>query len=181
MRWIVWIILVYLAVAVQNVLGILLCLRTEWLGDIRPDVLAALGVFAVLSVRGLPDAIIACWLLGLGLDLTNGQGVVGPMPLACSAAAYVLFKIRDSFFRDRVSSQIFLTTLFALLAHAIWITLQLLLAFRDGRWDLYGRWLLQACMLALFSGLLAPVFFAVLTRCSRWLIAPAGGRGLRDR
>ena len=181
MRWILWIIVAYLALAIQNMLGILVRIETLWLGDIRPDILAAAAVFVTLTARNLLDVVIACWLLGLGLDLTSGQGVVGPMPLAYSAAAYVVFQVRDAFFRDRVSSQIILTALFALLAHTAWITLQLLLAMRAGRWDSYGRWLLQACLLAAYSGLLAPAVFGVLGRCSRWLIIPAASRGSRER
>lgn len=178
MRWVLWIILVYAATVLQNMVGVLLHIRTEYMGIIRPDILAAMGVFVVLSVRALPDAVIACWLLGMGLELAGVQGVVGPMMLAYSAAAYILFRIRDSFFRDRLSSQIFLTALFALLAHAIWVTLQL--ALGQVRWDQYGRWLLQALMLAIYSGILAPAIFALVGRFSRWLIAPAAGRGSRE-
>jgi cell shape-determining protein MreD len=181
MRWILWIILAYLALAVQNALGILIGIHTSWLGDIRPDILAAAAVFVVLTVRNLHDVIIACWLLGLGLDLTSGQGVVGPMALAYSGAAFVVFKVRDAFFRDRLSSQIIMTAVFALLAHTAWIILQLVLALRSGHWESFGRLLLQACLLTVYSGLLAPMVFALLGRCSRWLVAPAAGRGSRER
>jgi cell shape-determining protein MreD len=181
MRWILWIILAYLALAVQNALGILIGIHTSWLGDIRPDILAAAAVFVVLTVRNLHDVIIACWLLGLGLDLTSGQGVVGPMALAYSGAAFVVFRVRDAFFRDRLSSQIIMTAIFALMAHVAWITLQLVLALRSAHWESLGRLLLQACVLTLYSGLLAPMVFALLGRCSRWLIAPAAGRGSRER
>jgi cell shape-determining protein MreD len=181
MRWILWIIVAYLALTVQNVLGVLICFHTSWLGDIRPDILAAAAVFVVLTTRNVQDVVIACWLLGLGLDLTSGQGVVGPMPLAYSAAAFLVFKVRDAFFRDRLSSQIILTAVFALVAHFAWITLQLVVAMRSARWDLYGHQLLQACLLAAYSGLLAPVIFAILSRCARWLITPAGSRGSRER
>ena len=181
MRWILWIILAYLALTVQNVLGILISFHTSWLGDIRPDILAAAAVFVVLTARNMQDVVIASWLLGMGLDLTCGQGVVGPMPLAYSAAAFLVFKVRDAFFRDRLSSQVILTAVFALVAHIAWITLQLLVAARSARWDLYGHQLLQACLLAMYSGLLAPMVFAVLGRCARWLITAAGGRGSRER
>jgi cell shape-determining protein MreD len=181
MRWILWIILAYLALTVQNVLGILVFIPTSWPGDIRPDILAAAAVFVAFSAKNPLDVVIACWLLGLGLDLTSGQGVVGPMPLAYSAAAYVVFRMRDAFFRDRLSSQIILTGVFALLAHVTWITLQLVLALGAGHWESYGRMLIQACLLAVYSGLLAPVIFALLGRCSRWLITPAASRGSRER
>ena len=82
MRWIVVIILAYLALAAQNVLGILVCIRTESMGRIAPDIIAAAAVFFALSVRNVQDVTIACWVLGIGLDLaTQYASAIGPTTL----------------------------------------------------------------------------------------------------
>ncbi len=182
MRWVLRIILVYVALALQNAVGLLVHIPTSSLGDIAPDLLAGAAVFVVLNVRGLSDVLIVCWVLGIGLDLTStggsgGASVVGPMALAYAAAAWVVFQLREAFYREQAVSQAVLAALFVLVAHGLWITMQLVLALRSAHWELYGRLMLQACLVALYSGALAPVVCAVLGRMAGWVISPAARSG----
>lgn len=186
MRWILFAILAYLSLLAQTTLGSLLVIHSQSIGAIMPDILAIVAVFFALALRNGVDVAIVCWILGLGLDLTSAGGapdlsVVGPMPLAYAAAGYIVYKLREAFFRDKASSQMILAMVFCLLAHGLWILIQSLIAIRSVTFAMFGQMLLQALLLGVYSALLAPPIHAMLRRSERWFITAAGGRGGRER
>jgi len=179
MRWILFIILAYVAVVLQTTLGALLAIHTDWAGVIAPDLLAILAVFIALALRNAAAAALACWILGFGLDLASGPGsgsVVGPMALAYAGGGFLVFQFREIFFREKILSQVILVLVFALLTHVTWVTLQAVISGFDTTWGIYGQRLLEAVFLAVYSAALAPVLHTGLIRYERLLI-PNSGRG----
>jgi rod shape-determining protein MreD len=183
MRWIPFAILAYLVVLLQTTVGRFLTFTPSGIGSIGPDLAALLAVFIACRVRSWPDAILAAWALGLAVDLTTGGGVgagpvVGPMALAYALVAALLFRVREAFFRERALTQVLLAAAFCVLAHAAWVTVQSLLAWGAVSWSAYGRTLLQAALLAAYTGLLMPLAHVALARIQRWfLAAPVAARG----
>jgi cell shape-determining protein MreD len=184
MRWIAFAIAAYVATVLQTTLGHLLTVVAGGVGSVGPDILAGVAVFVCLTVRDGTDALLAAWVLGFCHDLTNGGGpdavtTIGPMALAYVLAGGLLFRIREAFFRDRAGTRMVLGGLFALVAHAAWVTLQSLLAMRRMAWGAYGAMMLQVLLVALYTGALTPIWFWVLTRLERWLVVSPPGRGRR--
>jgi len=175
-RWIFFVMLAYVAVVVQTTVGGLLVIHTAWVGPVAPDVLAMVAVFVAMAVRNRADAGLACWVLGLGLDLASGPGattVVGPMAFAYGLGGLAVFQLREALFRDKIVTQVVMVLFFAAATHALWITLQALVT-RSLTWNEYGNALLQAVMLGAYSGVLAPFVHAVLLRYERIvLIVPS--------
>lgn len=188
MRWLLFVILVYVALLLQTTFGNLLMVRSEWPGPIMPDLLAAVAVFFALSLRQSADVVIACWALGLGLDLTttgamagaaDGQFFLpplGPMAIAYTLAGLTVFKLREAFFRERVFSQMILVAFFVVAAHGLYVLIISLVGSRHGQWDYFGQRLVQALLTALYSAALAPLVHSLLRRSEKMLIAPVGGR-----
>lgn len=177
MRWIRFIILVYLVILVQVSLAGLVTVATP-LGRVKVDFAAVAAVFVAFYARQGIDAMLACWILGLAVDLTTGGGlagspVVGPMALGYAILGGMLWRVRDAFFRDRALTQAFLTALFCLAAQCFWITAQ---SLRMGVWRDYGSMLLQAIAVAVFTALMTPLVQFVLQRTARWIFLPAGNR-----
>ena len=175
-RWIFFLMLAYVTLVAQTTVGGLLVIRTEWAGPIAPDFLAMVAVFVAMAVRNRADAGLACWVLGLGLDLASGPGattVVGPMAIAYALGGLAIFQLREALYRDKIGTQIIMVLLFTAASHALWITLQALI-MRSLTWDDYGNTLLQAVLLAAYSAALAPIVHAVLMRYERIvLIVPS--------
>jgi len=172
MRWIFFLILAYVALVAQTTVGGLLVIHTAWAGPVAPDVVAMVAVFVAMALRNGTDAGLACWILGLGLDLASGPGattVVGPMALAYGLGGLMVFQLREMFFRDKILSQVVMTLLFAVATHAIWVTLQALVA-RAFTWSEYGQMLLQAVLLGAYTAALAPLLHALLLRHERILL-----------
>jgi len=187
MRWIPFIVLIYLVVIVQTTVGGILTFAGGGIGTIGPDLMAIVAVFVAMHVRSGSDAALAAWAAGLALDLTTAGGpgaatVVGPMPIAYALAAAAVFKIREAFFRERAVPQALLALIFCLLAHGLWLTLQSLLARGEAiTWSTYGRRLLQAAMLAAYTAVLMPIAHRGLFRIRGWLIVAPAGRSRRAR
>lgn len=183
MRWIPFILLTYVALLAQTTGGILLAVHTDSAGAVFPDLLAVMAVFIALNLRNQHEVVIGCWLLGMGLDLTSGgQGwAVGPMAIAYSAGGFVIFKLRETFFRDSIISQTFLSAIMALSAHVLYVTLQSILSFGSSSLALYGQQLLQACLLALYTAVAAPAVLSVMSKIERLFIAAASSKSARER
>ena len=184
MKWVPFIILTYLVMLAQCTLGAGLTFPVTAIGKVGPDLSALLAVFIALNVRTGSHAALAGWILGFAVDLTTvsaagGVTAVGPMPIAYAAAAALVFQIREAFFYQRIGPQIFLTLMFCLLAHGIWVTLQAGLTFGDVSWSDYGRMLLQATALAIYTAVLMPPAYYGLRRIRRWLIPVPTGRRRR--
>lgn len=181
MRWIPLLLITYLVVFVQTSLGMVLSIRAPSLGVLSPDLMAILAVYIALHARSGTDVAISAWVLGLALDLTSSGGVsgstvIGPMALAYTASAALLFRIREAFFRERALTQATLALFFCLAAHGLWVTVQAALA-GGLPWAAYGRILLQAVGLAVYTALLTPLGHYVLGLIEKWFIAALAIRG----
>ncbi len=178
MRWIPFIILVVLAVVCQTTIGEMFTFSTGGIGRIGPDLLAVVALFVVLHARQGTDAMLAAWLLGMAMDVTaGGTASIGPMAIGYAVAAGVLFRLREAFFSQWAVTQGFLGMLFCLIAHGIWVTVQVTL---NGGWWAYGAMLTQMLALAVYTGFITPIAHAALARIQKWiLVAPARGRRRR--
>ena len=182
MRWIPFLILVYLIVLFETTLGRVLTIATASLGTIGPDLTALVAEFVAFYVRTGPDAMLAAWALGMAVDLTTTGGlgsvtVVGPMSLAYALTAGVLFRLREAFFRERALTQALLAWAFCTIAHGLWVTAQTLLAGGEAGWGAYGRTMGQALAIACYSGLLMPLVHFSLGKCQRLFLHAPVGRG----
>lgn len=179
MRWIPFVILVYVLIVLQTTMGSALTFVWQGVGRIGPDLLAIMAVFVALRALTLLDAMIAGWTLGLALGLTavGGPGTaasLGPMSLTYAMAAGLIFKLREVVFIDRFLTQAALAFVFCLFAHVSWLLIQAALA---RAWDGVGRMLIQAMGLAVYTGLLMMVGFRLLRRIEGWFISAPMRRG----
>ena len=186
MRWIPFVILVYLIVLFQTTLGRALTFRVAEVGTIGPDIAALAAVYVAFHARGWADAMLAAWGLGLAIDLTTAGGVgvltvVGPMPIAYALAGGLLFRVREALFRERALTQALLALAFCLLAHGLWVTAQWVLTGGGLHWPAYGWSLLQVLASACYSALLMPLMHVGLGKCRRWFLPAAAGPGRRMR
>ncbi len=187
MKWVPFIILTYLVMLAQCTVGGVFAFSVQAIGIVGPDLTALVAVFMALHVRSSSHAALAGWVLGLAVDLTTvsaigGVTAVGPMPIAYAIAAAVVFQIREAFFHERMAPQIFLTLMFCLVAHGIWVTLQAGLTFGGVSWAGYRRMLLQAAALAVYTAVLMPPAYIGLRRIRKWLTpVPTGRRRRRQR
>ena len=185
MKWVPFIILTYLVVLAQCTVGGILTVSSTAVGTVGPDLLAIVAVFMALHVRTGFHAALAAWVLGLAVDLTTvsaggGATAVGPMPIAFAVAAAVIFQIREAFFYKRAMPQVWLALMFCLVAHGIWVSFQAILAFGGISWGAYGRLLLQAVALAIYTAVLMPLGHLGLRWLGKWLISvPTSGRHRR--
>lgn len=181
MRWIPLLLLAYLLVLIQTSLGRVLSIHTDPLGVLSVDLLAILAAYLALHARSGLDAVLGAWALGLMLDLTSSGGVsastvIGPMALGYVLAGGLLFRIREAFFGERALTQAALTLVFCLVAHGFWVTAQASLA-GGMSWPAYGRILLQAGALALYTAALTPLVHYLLNLIAKWFIAVPAARG----
>jgi len=180
MRWIPFLVFAFVATLAQTTLAGMIAV-SDW--RIAPDLLAILAVFVALHVRSAADAMLAGWTLGLALDLTAEGGpaaltAIGPMALAFTLAARLVYQVREAIFRERMFSQALLVWAFCLVSHGLWITLQFV---RTGGFaaTAYGSLLLQALAVSVYSAVVAPLVYFVLVRIRGWLVIAPRGRARR--
>lgn len=174
MRWAPFLVLTYVTLVLQTSLVRAVTFSVA-AGTVQPDLLALTAVFVALSVREGLDAMLAAWALGLAADLTTGAAI-GVMPVAYALGASLVFRMREAFFRDRISTRIVLTLLFCLVAHGLWVTAQSALAWQ---WGAYGRVMIQAAMVSAYTAVVAPPLQWVLAKGESLLLGPPAGRGRR--
>ncbi len=181
MRWIPFLIVLGVLAVLQMTLTTAATLSTEVTGKFWPDILAVLAVFIAFKARSATDAMIAAWTIGMLLDVLTGAGFtgstnIGPMALVYVPAAGMIFKARDTFFTDRMWAQMLLSGAFCVFVHTGWVTLQVILNFE---WSAWPSGILQGLMISLYTALVAPLIYIVLTPISGWLVQPGGRRGRR--
>jgi len=184
MRWVAVFILAYLALLAQTTLVRLVQIHGLGVGTVAPDLPAIVAVFLALHAGRAVDAMLAAWVLGLGLGLTASGGpgggtVLGPMAVLYALTAGGLFRVREAFFRDRIHAQALLTLAFCLLVHGAWVTAQALRAFGYMTWPAYGEMLLQALGISVYTAVVAPLVHWALRRGQRVLMNVSAGRGRR--
>lgn len=183
-HWVPFILLACLVLLVQTTVGGLLAFTVKGVGGVCPDLLAILATFVALWARSGVEVMLTAWGMGFALDLTSGGGagagsVLGPMSLGYALAAGLIFRIREAFFRDRMLPQAVLVLVFCIVAHGVYLTMQSLLAYRYTSWSEYGRRMLQAGMLAVYTAVLMAPGRWVLAKLQRRLIALPSGRASR--
>jgi len=186
MRWIPLVITTCLVLVVQVSLGRVLTFELSAVGTVGPDLLAILVLFVALYGRRLTDVLLAAWLAGLAVDLATAGGpagptVIGPMSLAYVSAAWLVYRVRDAIFRDRAIPRALLGLVFVLVAHWIWVTLQLLVAWGVVSWSCYPWRMGQVALVAAYTGVLTPLGQFGLDKARRWLITTPAGRSRRRR
>jgi len=103
------------------------------------------------------------------------------MAIAYSAGGFLVFKVRDVFFRDKPSSQMILAIVFCLIAHGLWVIMQSIITARYTTFGMFGRMLLQALLLSLYTAVFASPIYTLLNRYGRWIIATGSLRTGRER
>lgn len=154
MRWIPFVILLYLGAVVQSTIAPLIEIKT-----IRPDLLIILAVYyALLAPRY--DAMLACWCIGFLIDLTSigyaSHSNVGVHAVGLGTAGILIVGLRDYTIQDSPFTQMlycFAAKLFVagiMILHMVYIVDIQDVAFRFlnvGLWE------------AVYTGLLAPYLF----------------------
>jgi len=158
MRWPVFAVFAFLAVAVQLSLRSVLTLYS--VRGVSPDLVACLAVFIALFAQR-SSALWACWILGLLLDLAppdqpRGYHLLGPHALGYVVGGYFVLLLRTMVFRRRALTVGFLTLIFAGVTSLVIVMLLAVRSWYPGEptygalSDLGLRWLA-----ALYTGVVA--------------------------
>lgn len=153
MRWIPFAILVYMAAVLQTAVAPYLALHGVW-----PDFLVIVALYYVLAAKAV-DAMLACWIVGLVIDLTGlsypgaRAANVGAHALALGLISVPLVRLRDYVFRESVWTQLTFTftAMFALAALA-----GLHMLYTTGHLDRIGTVLTRGAYEAAYTAVLAP-------------------------
>jgi len=183
MRWVQFLILVWVTVVVQATLGGAVAFNMPLLGRIAPDLLAIVAVFVAVRGPNLQAVMKAAWVLGFAVDLTAVAGtglptVVGPMSIAYALSAGLIFQMREAIFGEQPVIQGTLALLFCAMSHLIWITAQAILG---GGWQHYGSLIMQVIGISLYTALVMPVGFWALSRAHGLIIDVPVRRTVRSR
>jgi rod shape-determining protein MreD len=160
MHWITFVILLVIATALQKTIAPFVAVHT-----IRPDLMVVIAVHYALAARA-QDALLACWSVGLAIDLTSlsfsGAPNVGLHALSLGLIGLVIVKLRDLTFRESVATQIFFT-LAAKLILSLVTGAYLLYVVRDGT-ARFGEVVLTGAYAAVYTAVLAPYGHWILRR-----------------
>lgn len=159
MRWVAFALLVYLVTVLQSSVVPYFAVHT-----IRPDLMVILAVHYALAAR-THDAVIACWIIGLAIDLTSlsypGHANVGVHALSLGMIGWLIVKLRDLTFRESVVTQL-LFTFAAKFALSILVGVHMLYVL--GERDRFGEILTTAAYAAVYTAILGPYGHWILRR-----------------
>lgn len=157
MRWIAFAILTYVVTVLQVAVVPFVAVHT-----IRPNLLVILAVHYALAAR-THDALLACWIIGLVVDLTSlsyaEHANVGLHALSLGLIALVIVSLRDLTFRDSVVTQLFFT-----------FAAKLALSVLAGAYMLYVVHAPDRFGEVVVTGAYATVYTAVLAPYGHWLL-----------
>ncbi len=175
MRWVAFVILLYVTVALQSAATPFVAVNS-----IRPDLMVIVAVHYALAAR-VYDALLACWFIGLAIDLSGisyrGRANVGLHALALGLLAIPIVKMRSFIFRDSVLTQLSFTFL-AKLSLDLMVGIHMMWAIGD-----WGRWrevVATAVYAAIYTAVLAPYGHWFLRRL-RGILGIGSSRTLRVR
>lgn len=175
MRWLAFILLALVTVALQISVGAALRVKLGSSGlTLQVDFMAILAVMTALRVRHRHDVLLAAWLLGLLIDLSVVRSPIGLYALGFALGAGGVYHARAAVFGQSPLAQVILAAAFCLLAYApARVFLNLYVRTGAGRlgWDL-----LQLLLVAVCTGVCAPVIGSVFRRLDRLILVPAGRR-----
>lgn len=183
MRWVQFLILLCVVLVAQTTLGGMITFNLGPLGRAAPDLMAIMAVFVALRGPNVLSVMIAAWALGFAVGVTAVGGVgpptvLGPMSFAYAMAAWLIFRMREAVFGDHVVTQGMLALLFCAVSHLVWVTAQTALS---GAWVYYRPLILQAIGVSVYTALLMPVGFWLLSRAQGLFIEVPVRRTRRSR
>lgn len=188
MRWIPYIILVFVAVVLQAGLLKVLSFTAGSAGVVAPDLSVVIVIFAAMNLRDGKNVMLAGWLTGFIVDLTTaggpaGYSAVGPMAIAYSLIGWLVFHIRDVVFKELVVTKVIMAFAFCILGHGSWLICQWILAGDDCRIVSFSHFLWQMLAVAIFTAAVAPPVYYCLRKIQYLLIhsAPHDRRGRSRR
>jgi rod shape-determining protein MreD len=162
LRWISFVILLVVVTALQKTVAPFIAVHT-----IRPDFMVIVAVHYALAARPY-DALLACWCVGLAIDLTSlsytGAPNVGLYAMSLGLIGFVIVKLRDLTFRESTMTQLFFT-----------FATKLLLCLMAGAYMLYVTGVKGRFGDVFLTGIYGAVFTAVLAPYGHWAL-----KGLRS-
>lgn len=177
MRWLVFVIAAFLAIALDSGFSSIFTLRGAWF--LTPSFAACLLAFVALL--GPPVVVIwAAWLLGLLADLSPGLGeaggslhVIGPHALGYPLGAWLVLNFRGWMFRRRITTIALLTFVCVLASGIVQIIIGILrfwMPWAGGELVPFGLGeILHECGNAAYSMILAiPVGWLLLQTIPLW-------------
>ncbi|MDG2094539.1 MAG: rod shape-determining protein MreD [Phycisphaerales bacterium] len=177
MRWLVFVIAAFIAVALDSGFSSIFTLRGAWF--LTPSFAACLLAFVALL--GPPVVVVwAAWFLGMLADLSPGLGesggglhVIGPHALGYPLGAWLVLNFRTWMFRRRVTTVAMLTFVCVLAAGVVQIAIGILrfwLPWAGGGLVPFGLGeILHECGNAAYSAILAiPVGWLLLQTLPMW-------------
>ncbi len=173
MRWIAFAILLYLAAVLQTTLAPFVDIQT-----IRPDFMLILAVhYALMAARW--DAPLACWFIGLTVDLTGlsyaQHSSLGVNAFAFGLIGLLIVRIREFTFRESPMTPLFVAFI-AKSGLSLIVGLHMLYVLEA--WPRWREVIWIGLWSAVYSAVLAPYFHWLLGRLRK----PLGfelPRGLR--
>ena len=157
MRWISFVILLVVVTAFQKTVAPFVAVHT-----IRPDLMVIVAVHYALAARPY-DALLACWCVGLAIDLTSlsftGSPNIGLYALSLGLIGFLIVKVRDLTFRQSTMTQLFFT-----------FATKLLLSMMTGAYMLHAAGVKGRFGEVFLTGLYAAVFTAVLAPYGHWVL-----------
>lgn len=137
-----------------------------------PQLPLILAVYVALFAKA-DAALIACWSLGLLMDLAS-IGPMGGCAVAYGLAGAGIVYIRSSVFRDHPLSHVFLTLVFCFLANEI---IALRVAINHGVGFHRSLLLFDPLASAIYTALLAPCLMPLLNTTRRVMQFPEKNTG----
>lgn len=159
MRWIPFIILLYLAAVFQTTLAPVIEINS-----IRPDLLIILAVFYALTAPRY-DALLACWCTGFLIDLTTvgyaNHSNVGVYAVGLGIAGILIVGLRDYTIQDSPLTQMIYCLATKIFVTGIMLVHMVYIAKVEG---VAMRFFAIGCWEAVYTGLLAPYAFWAFKR-----------------
>jgi rod shape-determining protein MreD len=162
MRWVLFGVVLYLAIIVQTALVPYVALHS-----VRPDLVVLLAVHVALAAPPA-DALLAAWVAGLAVDLCGlGLGErtnLGANALAYGMVALLVVRLRSLVFRDHASTYFIAAFGAAFLIHVL-VALHLLYATQQ----------MDRALDATVASLYAAAYTAFVSPYAYWALRRARG------
>ncbi len=183
MRWVQFVILLCVVLVAQIALGGMITFNLGPMGRVAPDLMAIMAVFIAMRGPNVLSVMSAAWVLGFAVGVTAVGGVgpptvLGPMSFAYAIAAWLIFRVREAVFGEHVVTQGMLALVFCAASHLVWVTAQTALS---GAWVYYQPLILQAIGVSVYTALLMPVGFWLLSMAQGLFIETPVRRTRRSR
>lgn len=166
MRWIPFLLLVYVTVIVQATVGAVFSIPVGSL-VLRIDFMAALAVAVALRVRSGTDAILVGWVIGFALDVASPDWPTGLWAMSFALAGGMVYRIREAVFGENPFTQVLMGFLFYLCASVLGL---LFIRLRVPERSHLGRDLATALLVAICTAAVSPVVCRLVGRVAPWIL-----------